>query len=168
MANDLLHKLEKISHFVFDVDGVFTNSQLLLAENGDLLRSMSTRDGLSIKIALRMGYGISIITGGRSNGVRKRLSGLGISSIYTDVEDKLAVFNELIESENIDQERVLFMGDDLPDITPMQKAGLACAPSDAVEEIKKIADYVTAAEGGRGCVREIVEKVLRIQSNWKY
>lgn len=168
MANGLLHKLERIRHFVFDVDGVFTNSQLLLTENGDLLRSMSTRDGLSIKIALRMGYGISIITGGKSNGVRKRLSGLGVSSIYTDVEDKLTVFDELIESENINREQVLFMGDDLPDIAPMQRAGLACSPFDAAEEIKKIADYITAAEGGKGCVREIVEKVLRIQSNWKY
>ncbi|NBB88950.1 MAG: HAD hydrolase family protein [Bacteroidetes bacterium] len=168
MSNGLLHKLERIKHFVFDVDGVFTNSQLLLTENGDLLRSMSTRDGLSIKIALRMGYGISIITGGKSNGVRKRLSGLGVSSIYTDVEDKLTVFKDLIESENINREQVLFMGDDLPDIAPMQRAGLACCPFDAAEEIKKIADYITASGGGKGCVREIVEKVLRIQSNWNY
>lgn len=168
MSEDFLRRFQEVKHFIFDVDGVFTNSQVLLTEEGDLLRSMTTRDGFAVKVALKQGYGISVITGGSSNGVRKRLSSLGVSSIYTGIDDKLSVFNELIQSDGLNPKDLLYMGDDLPDIHAMKAVGLACCPADAVPQIKTCAHYIAATKGGEGCVREIIEKVLKIQSNWKY
>ncbi len=168
MSEEFLRRFQEVKHFIFDVDGVFTNSQVLLTEDGNLLRSMTTRDGYAVKVALRQGYGISVITGGSSNGVRKRLSSLGVSSIYTGIDDKLSVFNQLVESDGLDPKDLLYMGDDLPDIHAMKAVGLACCPSDAVPEIKTCAHYIASTKGGEGCVREIIEKVLKIQSNWKY
>jgi len=168
MSDEVFRRFQNITHFIFDVDGVFTNSQVLLTEEGNLLRSMTTRDGFGVKMALRNGLGISVITGGNSNGVRKRLSGLGVSSIYTGVEDKISVLADLVQSEKIDREQLLYMGDDLPDIEAMKAVGTACCPSDAVPEIKECAHYIASAKGGEGCVREIIEKVLKMQSLWNY
>jgi 3-deoxy-D-manno-octulosonate 8-phosphate phosphatase (KDO 8-P phosphatase) len=168
MSNDYLRRFQGVKHFMFDVDGVFTNSQLLLTEKGELLRSMSTRDGFAVKVALQQAYGITVITGGKSNGVRERLKKLGVTRIFSGIEDKLAVLTELTRSQAIDLSEVLYMGDDLPDIHVMKEVGLACCPGDAVPEIKSISQVITTAKGGEGCVREIIEKVLKIQSNWNY
>ncbi|HKK62500.1 MAG TPA: HAD hydrolase family protein [Bacteroidales bacterium] len=168
MSSDYLHVFQKVKHFMFDVDGVLTNSQLLLTEKGELLRSMTTRDGFAIKIALKEQYGITIITGGSSTGVQKRLSLLGITNIHSGIEDKLTVLKDLIGSNDLNPEEILYMGDDLPDIHVMKEVGLPCCPADAVPEIKACSKAITSANGGEGCVREIIEKVLKIQSKWNY
>lgn len=166
MTKNVLHRLAEVRHFVLDVDGVLTDSNLLLTEKGELLRTMNTRDGYALKAALKQQFSILIITGGESDGVRKRLSRLGVSNIHTGIDDKLTVFREIAQTNNWDLKQVLYMGDDLPDLEMMKEVGLPCCPADAAEEIKDLAVYTSPHAGGRGCVRDIIEKVLKIQGKW--
>jgi 3-deoxy-D-manno-octulosonate 8-phosphate phosphatase (KDO 8-P phosphatase) len=166
MTKNVLHRFADVRHFVFDVDGVLTDSNLLLTENGELLRTMNTRDGYALKAALHQQFSVLIITGGESDGVRKRLSRLGVSNIHTGIEDKLTVFREIIQANQWDPTQILYMGDDLPDLEIMREVAIPCCPADAAEEIKALSVYTSPHAGGRGCVRDIIEKVLKIQGKW--
>jgi len=157
-----------IDTFIFDVDGVLTNSDLIVSEDGELLRKMNTRDGLAIKYALNAGYRVVIITGGSSEGVSLRLKGLGVKDIYAGVDDKLKVLSQYCKTNNLNPNQLLYMGDDIPDLASMQLCGTRACPVDAANEIKQIADYIAVAKGGSGCAREVIEKVMRFQSNWNY
>jgi 3-deoxy-D-manno-octulosonate 8-phosphate phosphatase (KDO 8-P phosphatase) len=157
-----------INTFIFDVDGVLTNSELIVNENGELLRKMNTRDGLAIKYALNAGYRVLIITGGSSKGVSLRLKGLGVTDIYSGIENKLKVLQDYCSTHNLSPDQLLYMGDDIPDKAPMELCGTKACPVDAANEIKQIADYIAVAKGGSGCAREVIEKVMRFQSNWNY
>ena len=161
-----LSKFNDIKTFIFDVDGVLTNSNLLVTENGDLLRTVNTRDGFAIRMALDKGYNVFIITGGGSEGVTKRFSKLGIPLIYSKVKDKKAKFEELVSERRLDPQQVLYMGDDLVDYEVMQRVGLPACPSDAVPEIVALSKYVSHLEGGKGCVRDVIERVLKLHDNW--
>ena len=118
-----------IKTFIFDVDGVLTNSQVLVLEDGKLLRSMNVRDGLAIKKALNAGYRICIITGGKSEGVKIRLQNLGVQDIYLGQSDKLEAYEEYRDIYNLNPEEILYMGDDLPDYPVMRKVGIAACPA---------------------------------------
>ncbi len=159
-------KLKDVQTFIFDVDGVFTNSQILLHPDGDLLRSMNTRDGFAVKQALDHGFNCCIISGGRSQAVRSRLLDLGVKDIYLGVSDKLEVLKEYLSDEELDAAHCMYMGDDIPDYYVMQHCGLACAPNDAATEILDISDYISPKNGGEGCVRDIVEQTLKVQGKW--
>jgi len=163
-----LAKLHDIDTFIFDVDGVLTNSMLQIEENGNLLRSMNVKDGFAVKYALAQGYKIFIITGGTSTGVVKRLEGLGIptANIHSGAHDKLAILRELVKTEQIELGTAVYMGDDLPDYGPMRLMHLPTCPKDAIQQIKDISQYVSSYEGGKGCVRDIIEKVLIVQKKW--
>ena len=158
--------LPKITTFIFDVDGVLTNGMLTIMPDGELLRHMNVKDGYAMKTALNSGYRICIITGGTNEGVRKRLELLGIEDIYLGAHNKIKQYQELVEKYNLKAENVLYMGDDIPDYPVMLLVGLACAPNDAVQEIQQIAHYVSHKKGGEGCVRDIIEKTLRVQNKW--
>lgn len=157
---------KQIRTFLFDVDGVFTNSQLLITEEGHLLRSMTVRDGYAVKQALKKGYRIAVITGGRSTGVIQRLNNLGIQDVFSGVQNKLEVYRQYLASYQMSGDEVLYLGDDLPDFEVMQKVRLACAPRDAAPEILQIADYISPCKGGEGCVRDVIEKVLKLNHDW--
>lgn len=161
-----LSKLHNISTFVFDVDGVFTNNQLIATENGDLERTFNAKDGFALKTAIEKGFHVCIITGGTSKAVHRRFEVLGVKHNYYKVIDKTKVLNEFLAAENISPENVLYIGDDIPDYHAMQKCGLKCCPSDAVPEIKAIADYICGQKGGDACVREVIEMVLKVQDKW--
>jgi 3-deoxy-D-manno-octulosonate 8-phosphate phosphatase (KDO 8-P phosphatase) len=161
-----LEPLHAINTFVFDVDGVLTNSELLITESGELLRAMNARDGFVMKLALESDYRICIITGGKSEGVVSRLRGLGISDIYKGINDKVAAFQEYCDLYDIDPTNVLYMGDDIPDYDVMRLVGMPTCPSDAAPEIKRIAQYVSPFAGGKGCVRDVIERVLRLHGKW--
>ena len=163
-----LEAFHPIKGFIFDVDGVFTNNNLLVLESGQLLRTMNTRDGLAIKMALEQGYFIGIITGGSSEGVVRRFRGLGIECIHIGVKNKRAKFQEIIAEYELDPKELLYMGDDLVDYEVMRLAGLAVAPADAVPEVLGIAGYICSRGGGQGCVREVIEKCLKIKGQWPY
>jgi 3-deoxy-D-manno-octulosonate 8-phosphate phosphatase (KDO 8-P phosphatase) len=161
-----LKKLKDISCFVFDVDGVFTNNQLIATENGDLQRTFNAKDGFALKTAIEKGYTTCIITGGTSNAVHKRFELLGVKHNYNRVSDKLKVLKEFLQQENILPENVLYIGDDIPDYEAMNLCGLKCCPNDAVPEILSIADYICHKNGGDACVREVIEMVLKVQDKW--
>ena len=158
--------LNKITTFIFDVDGVLTDSQILITESGDLLRSMSTRDGQAIKFALDAGYHVAIITKGGSEGVKSRLTGLGITDIYDKLETKQAAYADLISKYNLKSEEIVYMGDDLPDIPLLKQVGLSACPYDASRDVLAIATYVSSAKGGHGAVRDIIERIMRCQGKW--
>jgi len=155
-----------IDTFIFDVDGVMTNSDLLVTEAGELLRTMHTRDGYAMKMAINNGYKLIIITGGGSKGVTKRLQGLGVEHIYTKVKDKLKVFKQISEELAIDSETVLYMGDDLVDFQVMKVVALPACPADAAPEILEISKYISPTIGGKGCVRDVIEKVMKLHNKW--
>lgn len=161
-----LELFRQIKAFVFDVDGVLTNNEVLVTEQGEQLRTMNIRDGLALKHAIQSGYPIAIITGGQSAGVAKRLQGLGIHDIYLGQQSKVAAFESFIEKHGLHAEDVLYMGDDLPDYPVMRRVGLAACPHDAIHELFAIAAYVSPYPGGAGCVRDVIEKVLRLQGKW--
>ncbi len=161
-----LEKFNDIDTFVFDIDGVLTNSDLIITENGDLLRTMNTRDGYAIKRALQEGYHVCIITGGNSKGVEKRLRGLGVTRIFSAVKDKVAAFEEFSAQRNVNPDNVLFMGDDLPDLPLLKKVGLPACPQDAARELLEYCHYISPAKGGRGCVRDVISKVMILHGKW--
>ncbi|MEM1327884.1 MAG: HAD hydrolase-like protein [Bacteroidota bacterium] len=164
-----LEYFNSIRTFIFDVDGVLTNSQLLITEKGELLRSMNTRDGYAIATAIRAGYDMAIITGGSSTGVTERLKGLGVVHLYTGYtgnRHKIDAYEELLEILNADEESILYMGDDVPDMEVMLRVGLPACPADAAPEVRKISRYVSHVNGGQGCVRDVIERVLRLNGDW--
>ena len=158
--------LNEITTFIFDVDGVLTDGSIIINTEGELFRNMNVKDGYAMKTAIDKGYRVCIISGGNNEGVRKRLRGLGITDIHLGVSDKIAVLNEYFDVYNIDSKAALYMGDDIPDFHAMQLVGLPCCPNDAVAEIKSIAKYISHKKGGKGCVRDVIEQVLKVQGKW--
>ncbi len=158
--------LPAIRAFIFDVDGVFTDNTVILHPSGDLLRTMNVKDGYAVKLAVDKGYEVIIITGGKSESVRGRLETLGVSEIFLGVHDKKAILKEVMNRLNLKAEQCVYMGDDIPDYEVMQMVGMAAAPQDAAEEIKRISHYISPKDGGKGCVRDLIEQTLRVQKNW--
>lgn len=159
--------LKDITTFVFDVDGVLTDGNITITSDGELLRKMNVKDGYALKTAIDEGFNICIISGGSNEGVRKRLRGLGITDIYLGAHNKIDQLDEYFDIYNIKANQVLYMGDDIPDFYVMQTVALPCCPQDAVPEIKSISKYISNKNGGQGCVRDIVEQVLKIHGKWK-
>ncbi|HEV3327490.1 MAG TPA: HAD hydrolase family protein [Puia sp.] len=164
----VLEKFKSIRTFVFDVDGVMTDGSVHVFETGEQVRRMSTRDGYSLQLAVKNGYRVVVISGGLSEGVRQRLLFLGIKDIFLDIHDKVAVLQQYARDHGLDEKDMLYMGDDIPDYHPMQYVGLACAPADAAPEIRHIAAYISSFNGGQGCVRDVIEKVLKLNGHWEF
>ncbi len=158
--------LNNITTFIFDVDGVLTDSSVHITPTGEMLRIMNIRDGFAMKAAVESGYHVCIISGGNNEGVRIRLRNLGITDIHLASPDKVATFKEYIELYNINAEQVLYMGDDIPDFHVMQLVGLPVCPQDASPEIKAISKYISHKKGGKGAVREMIEQVMKVQGKW--
>lgn len=158
--------LEHITTFVFDVDGVLTDGTISLTTSGEMLRTMHTKDGFALKTALLSGYKVCVISGGSNEGVRERLRGLGITDIYLGAHNKIEQLNHYFDLHGIKAENVLYMGDDIPDYPVMKLVGLPTCPQDAVPEIKAISKYVSHKNGGKGCVRDVIEQVLKVQGKW--
>ncbi|MCB0686274.1 MAG: 3-deoxy-D-manno-octulosonate 8-phosphate phosphatase [Saprospiraceae bacterium] len=161
-----LNKFRNITTFVFDIDGVMSDGKILLHPDGSLLRSLSVRDGYSMRIAVNKGYRIAIISGGDTPQAIERFTSLGIEDIDMRCPDKQKSFEGLIEKYGLDPAEVLYMGDDLPDLQPMLACGLPCCPKDAVDEIRDVSVYVSPKKGGEGCVRDVIEKVLKLKGDW--
>lgn len=166
MEKSYKEHLNKINTFVFDVDGVLTDGSIQISTKGELLRTMNIKDGYALKMAKNAGYNVCIISGGKNEGVRKRLRDLGINDIYLGVEDKVEQLDEFFDIYEITAEEVLYMGDDIPDYYPMKLVGLPCCPQDAAPEVKEISLYISHKSGGEGCVRDVIEQVMKVQGKW--
>jgi 3-deoxy-D-manno-octulosonate 8-phosphate phosphatase (KDO 8-P phosphatase) len=158
--------MRQISTFIFDVDGVLTDGTVTIFPNGELIRSMHTKDGFALKTAVDKGYNICIISGGTNDAVKMRLKGLGITDIYLGAHNKTDQLKEFLDIYNIDAKQVLYMGDDIPDLPVMKMVGLPACPNDAVQEIQNISIYISQKKGGKGCVRDVIEQVLKVQDKW--
>lgn len=158
--------LANIGVLIFDVDGVLTNGLVTIMPDGQLTRQMNTKDGYVLKTAVDSGLHVCIISGGNNEGVRTRLKNLGIKDIYLGAHNKIQQYQELLDNYNLHPEHVLYMGDDLPDLPVMKLIGLPCCPNDAAPEVQKISKYISDKKGGEGCVRDIIEQVLRVQRKW--
>ena len=162
------YDLKKIRALAFDVDGVLSTNCVLLmpgAEGGPL-RTANIKDGYAMQLAVKCGLQLAIITGGRSEAVRTRYEALGVQSVYMGAAVKLQVLHEWMQREQLQADEVLYMGDDIPDYEVMQAVGCPCCPADAAEEIKAVSCYVSPRAGGEGCVRDVLEQVLRAQGRW--
>lgn len=166
MKKSYKEKMNDITTFIFDVDGVLTDSSVHITNTGEMLRTMNIRDGFAMKAAIESGYHVCIISGGSNEGVRIRLRNLGITDIYLATPDKVETFKEYIELYGIRAQDVLYMGDDIPDYHVMQLVGLPTCPQDSSPEIKQISDYISHKNGGKGAARDVIEQVMRGQNKW--
>lgn len=166
MEKNYKEYLRQITTFIFDVDGVLTDGTIIVTTEGEQYRNMNLKDGFALKTAVDKGYNVCIISGGSNEGVRKRMKGLGVTHVHLGVSDKIQVMEDFFNGNEIKKEQVLYMGDDIPDYKAMITIGLPCCPQDAVPEIKAISKYVSHKKGGRGCVRDVVEQVLKVQGKW--
>lgn len=157
--------LKDIKAFAFDVDGVFSGN-IFLTSNGEPLRSMNIKDGYAVQLAVKLGFPVAIVTGGYSEGVRLRFEGLGVKDIYMNSSNKIIDYKKFLHKYGLSQADVLYMGDDIPDYEIMKSAGLPACPADAAEEIKSLSMYISNVKGGDGCVRDVIEQVLRAQNKW--
>jgi len=155
-----------VKAFIFDVDGVFSSTKAMLHPSGEVMRTINIKDGYAVFYTLRKGYPIGIISGGDTGSVRIRFTRLGITDIYLESTNKLLDFKNFIRKYDLLPENVLYMGDDLPDYEVMKVVGFPTCPSDAVEEIKSISSYISDKAGGEGCVRDVIEQVMRLQGKW--
>lgn len=158
-------KLPSISTIMLDVDGVLTTGDILLLDD-KVVRTMHSRDGYALQYAIKKGLKIIIITGGNCTDVQERLEHLGVTEVFLKSHDKLKVYNHCKEKYGLKDEEILYMGDDIPDIPVMKKAAVAACPQDAAVDVKKMAAYQSPFEGGKGCVRDIIEQILRVQDKW--
>lgn len=159
-------RLKNIDTIILDLDGVLTDGSVLVTESGEQLRRMFIRDGYAIQLASKMGYTLMVISGGNTQTVVKRLENLGIHEIHIGAKNKLDLIESLLTKYNKTWDNVIYMGDDIPDMDVMLKASISTAPADAVPEIKTISHYISDKKGGEGCVRDIIEKVMKARNNW--
>lgn len=163
---DYFSCLKQITSFVFDMDGVLTDGGLLVTETNQWLRRMHVRDGYALQFAVKKGYRVLVVSGSSSEPVRDRLGRLGVHDVFMGVKDKKTLLLNYVTDHQIPLEEVLFMGDDLPDLECMQAVGFPCCPADAVREILQTSRYISPLQGGAGCVRDVIEQVLRAQEQW--
>ena len=165
MAN-FKEDLVRVKAFIFDIDGVLSLQTITLNSFGVPNRTVNLRDGYALQLAVKKGYHIGIISGSSSKEYQKRLRKLGINDIYLNSRSKLSHFNSFLNKHDLNKSDVLFMGDDIPDFEVMKEAGIPVCPSDADSEIKQLASYISDKKGGAGCVRDVIEQVLRLHNSW--
>jgi 3-deoxy-D-manno-octulosonate 8-phosphate phosphatase (KDO 8-P phosphatase) len=163
---NVLAEFKKVTTFIFDIDGVLTDSTILLLENGVQARRMNIKDGLGLQMAIKNGFRVITISGSYSEPVVQRLKKLGIEEVQMSVIDKKEFVSDYINKNNLNWEEVLYMADDLPDLALMKMVGLPCCPADAVPEILELSKYISPVNGGYGCVRDVIQKVLKVQDKW--
>ena len=160
------YDLTKIKALVFDVDGVLSSGTISVDTKGELIRTTSVKDGYALHLAVKLGFHIAIITGAFEESILLRYKEIGIEDIYLGSSRKTAMLQQLLDKFGLSKEEVLYMGDDIPDYEVMQQVGMPCCPKDAAPEIREISLYISHLNGGCGCVRDVIEQVLKAQNKW--
>lgn len=158
--------LKHINTFIFDYDGVLTDGSLITTSDGEVHRISNVKDGYALQLAYKKGYRVAVISGARSDSIMHRMKALQITDVFLGVERKQDVYREYLKKNNLKPEQVLYMGDDIPDYKVMLEAGVSSCPADAAEEIKSVSKYISHFNGGKGCVRDVIEQVLKVQGKW--
>jgi 3-deoxy-D-manno-octulosonate 8-phosphate phosphatase (KDO 8-P phosphatase) len=164
---NILEKFLPVKMIVLDMDGVLTDGTVLVMPDGQWVRRMHIRDGYALQLAVKKGYRLVVITGSSSGPVADRLRKLGIEQVFQEVKDKRQLLQSLMQQFQLSPEQVLFMGDDMPDLDAMKFCGLSCCPADSARDILEIAGYISPLKGGEGCVRDVLEKLMRLQGTWE-
>lgn len=164
---NVLTLLKPITTFVFDVDGVLTDGSLFLLDDGQMARQMNIKDGYALQLAIKKGYRILILSGADASAVKGRLLKLGVTACFFGVSNKKEMLQSYILEHRLSIGEILYMGDDMPDLEAMQLTGLPCCPADAVAEIRQLSRYISPENGGKGCVRDVIEKVLKLNGHWE-
>lgn len=159
-------KAAGIKLLILDVDGVMTDGQIVLNDLGQESKHFNVKDGLGIRLLIKAGIEVVIITGRMSKTVNHRAGELGIEELYQGIKDKESLCAELMDRKMLAKEQVCCIGDDLPDIPMFNRVGLPVAVADAVPEVRSAAGFVTKSMGGKGAVREICELILKSQGRW--
>lgn len=160
------YDLQQIKAIVFDVDGVLSKETIVLDITGEPMRSVNIKDGYALQLAVKRGLLVAIITGGKTHAVRLRYEGLGIQDIYMGAAVKTEAYADLKHRHGLTDAEVLYMGDDIPDYPVLQQVGLPCCPADAAPDVKTVCCYISHRNGGEGCVRDVIEQVLKAQNKW--
>jgi 3-deoxy-D-manno-octulosonate 8-phosphate phosphatase (KDO 8-P phosphatase) len=163
---NILALFKSIKTFVFDVDGVLASDILLILGGSEMARNMNSKDGYALQLAVKKGYRVVVISGGVSQAVKDRLVRLGVEEVYLGIANKKEVLEAYIFQHKLKWDEILYMGDDIPDLECMQLVGLPCCPADAAIEIKLVSKYISPIEGGKGCGRDVIEKVLKLNGTW--
>ncbi len=159
---------KKITTFIFDIDGVLTDGTVLVLENGLQARRMNIRDGYALQLAVKKGYRLLVVSGANDSPVTDRLNKLGINEVHMTVLNKRTFVEEYLTTNNLGVDEVLYMGDDIPDQAVMSVVGLPACPADAAAEIRIISKYISPFAGGNGCVRDVIEQVLKSHDDWHH
>lgn len=165
MAN-YKEKLPGITTFIFDYDGVMSDGKVWMIDEETQLRNADVKDGYALHHALKKGYRVAVISGGKSRSIHERMRYIGVKDVFTQVPYKKAKYEEYLRENGVKPEEVLYMGDDIPDYEVMKMSGVAACPADAVMEIQEVADYISHKKGGEGCVRDVIEQVMRVRGDW--
>ncbi|HET6990143.1 MAG TPA: 3-deoxy-D-manno-octulosonate 8-phosphate phosphatase [Bacteroidia bacterium] len=166
MSLNFKQRLDKVRAFIFDIDGVLTDGTILFNSDNTTSRRVSAKDGFALQRALHEGFLVAIISAAKDENLKQRFKNLGLTEVYLGAYDKEEKLKEFAAVYNLKEEEILFMGDDLPDLLAMRRAGVPCCPYDAVAEIREICVYVSPLKGGEGCARDVIEQVLRLKKKW--
>lgn len=159
-------KLHQITTFIFDYDGVLTDGTVFPSADGEMMRAANVKDGYALQLAVKKGYRIAVISGGKSDTMVQRMKALKVEDVFLGVINKREVFDKYVKEHHLKMEEILYMGDDIPDYELLQIAGVATCPHDAAEEIQEIVDYISHKPGGKGAVRDILRQVMKLQGKW--
>jgi 3-deoxy-D-manno-octulosonate 8-phosphate phosphatase (KDO 8-P phosphatase) len=163
---NILHQFKHITTFVFEIEGVLTPAQVLVLENGELLRLIDIKDSYALRLAIKSDFRVVFVSSGKPEGVATWLNKSGINWVFLELANKKKKMEEWVREQGVNWGEVLFMGYDLPDSALLKMAGMSCSPIDSVEEIKQISKYVSSFKGGGGCIRDVIEKVMKLNGTW--
>lgn len=167
ISPNLLKKIKPIKILILDVDGVMTDGRIIYDDDGKEIKNFDVKDGHGMKLLMRAGIDVAIITARESNVVLHRAKNLGVELVYQKAIDKVAAFEDILKIKKLSPNEAAYMGDELVDIPLLRKVGFACAVKDAVADVKKCADYITDKNGGCGAVREICDMILKAHGKWE-
>ncbi len=166
MDKNFKELLPNVKAFAFDVDGVLSTQNVPMSAEGIPMRTANIKDGYVLQLAVKLGYKIAIITGGKSDAIKKRYEGLGITDIYMGQATKMGAYTEWRDSSGLKDSEIMYMGDDMPDLPLLKTVGVPVCPSDACIDVKEVCRYISPFKGGECCVRDVVEQVLRSKDEW--